>query len=153
MRIVLTGAGGGLGRAFLAAAPSHHDVISLGHVELDIGDHHAVMAAIPALAPDLVLNTAAFTAVDANETDPARAFRDNAQGPHSLAVHSGVAEVNREAAGLKPVLSEGAQEKRRKLFHVYGPGYGRGRRPRGSTIAWGPRPSCRISRSGCCRSH
>ncbi|MEP6758862.1 MAG: dTDP-4-dehydrorhamnose reductase [Actinomycetota bacterium] len=86
MRIVLTGAGGGLGRAFLAAAPSHHDVISLGHAELDIGDHHAVMAAIPALAPDLVLNTAAFTAVDANETDPARAFRDNAQGPHSLAL-------------------------------------------------------------------
>lgn len=86
MRIVLTGAGGGLGRAFLAASPSHHDVISLGHAELDIGDHHAVMVAIPALAPDLVLNTAAFTAVDANETDPARAFRDNAQGPHSLAL-------------------------------------------------------------------
>lgn len=86
MRIVVTGAGGGLGRAFLACVPEHHDVVALAHAELDIGDHDAVMRTIPALGPDLVLNAAAFTAVDANETDPARAFRDNAQGPHSLAL-------------------------------------------------------------------
>ena len=86
MRIVLTGAGGGLGRAFLACVPAHHDVVALAHAELDIGDHDAVMRTIPPLGPDLVLNAAAFTAVDANETDPARAFRDNAQGPHSLAL-------------------------------------------------------------------
>jgi dTDP-4-dehydrorhamnose reductase len=88
MRIVLTGSGGGLGRAFLAAVPSHHDVVPLTRAELDVGDHDAVMRAIPFLRPDLVLNAAAFTAVDANETDRARAFRDNAQGPHSLALAS-----------------------------------------------------------------
>jgi dTDP-4-dehydrorhamnose reductase len=44
------------------------------------------MQRIPSLSPDLVLNTAAFTVVDANEADPARAFRDNAQGPQSLAL-------------------------------------------------------------------
>jgi len=91
MRIVLTGAGGGLGRAFLDVMPSHHDVVPLTRAELDIGDHHAVMQTIPALRPDLVLNAAAFTAVDANETDRARAFRDNAQGPHSLALATRVA--------------------------------------------------------------
>jgi len=86
VRIVLTGAGGGLGRAFLATVPSHHDVVPLTRAELDIGDHDGVMRTIPFLRPDLILNAAAFTAVDANETDPARAFRDNAQGPHSLAL-------------------------------------------------------------------
>jgi dTDP-4-dehydrorhamnose reductase len=86
VRIVLTGAAGGLGRAFLACVPSHHDVVPLTRADLDVGDHDAVMQTIPPLSPDLVLNAAAFTAVDANEFDPARAFRDNAQGPHSLAL-------------------------------------------------------------------
>ncbi len=86
MRIVVTGAGGGLGRALLAAVPSHHDVTPLTHRDLDIGDHDAVMATLVPLAPDLVINTAAFTDVDANETDISRAFRDNAQGPQSLAL-------------------------------------------------------------------
>lgn len=86
MRILLTGAGGGLGRAFRDLVPAHHDVIATAHADLDIGDHHVVMQSVADVAPDLIVNTAAFTAVDANETDPARAFRDNAQGPQSLAL-------------------------------------------------------------------
>lgn len=86
MRLVVTGAGGGLGRAFLSIVPPHHDVHALTHDELDVGDHHAVMAAVPTRAPDVVLNLAAFTKVDANESDPRRAFRDNALGPQSLAI-------------------------------------------------------------------
>ena len=93
MRIVLTGAGGGLGRAFLGCVPSHHDVVPLTRADLDVGDHDAVMQTIPPLSPDLVLNAAAFTAVDANESDPARAFRDNAQGPHSLALAARVCDA------------------------------------------------------------
>lgn len=86
MRIVVTGAGGGLGRAFVVAVGSHHDVIALTRADLDIGDHHAVLGGVPPLGADLIVNCAAFTKVDANETDPARAFRDNAQGPQSLAL-------------------------------------------------------------------
>jgi dTDP-4-dehydrorhamnose reductase len=86
VRIVVTGAGGGLGGAVLRAAPPHHDVVGLDRSALDVGDHHAVMQTIAELAPDVVVNCAAFTAVDRNETDPTRAFRDNAQGPHSLAL-------------------------------------------------------------------
>ncbi|HLB39258.1 MAG TPA: dTDP-4-dehydrorhamnose reductase [Actinomycetota bacterium] len=86
MRIVVTGAAGGLGRAVVATAASHHDLIPLTREDLDIGDHHAVMRTVPALGADLIINCAAFTAVDRNETEPTRAFRDNAQGPHSLAL-------------------------------------------------------------------
>jgi dTDP-4-dehydrorhamnose reductase len=86
VRIVVTGASGGLGRAVVEGAPSHHDLVALDHAALDIGDHHAVQQAIVDLAPDLVLNCAAFTDVDGSETDPARSFRDNALGPQSLAL-------------------------------------------------------------------
>lgn len=86
MRLLVTGAGGGLGRAFLEVVPAHHDVVALTRTQLDVGDHDAVMRTVPLLRPDAVVNCAAFTAVDRNETDPGRAFRDNAQGPHSLAL-------------------------------------------------------------------
>jgi dTDP-4-dehydrorhamnose reductase len=86
VRIVVTGAGGGLGRAFAKAVGAHHDLIPLTHADLDIGDHHAVLGGVPPLGADLIVNCAAFTQVDRNETDPSRAFRDNAQGPQSLAL-------------------------------------------------------------------
>lgn len=86
MRLVVTGAGGGLGRAFLDRVPGHHDVEALTHEQLDVGDHHAVMQAIVPLRPEAVLNFAAFTKVDACETQRERAYRDNALGPQSLAL-------------------------------------------------------------------
>jgi dTDP-4-dehydrorhamnose reductase len=45
-----------------------------------------VLGGVPPLNADLIVNCAAFTQVDANETDHGRAFRDNAQGPQSLAL-------------------------------------------------------------------
>lgn len=86
MRIVVTGAGGGLGRAFLARCPRHHDVRRFDHAQLDVGDHDAVMRTVVPLRPDLIVNTAAFTDVDGCERDPARAVRDNAVGPQNLAL-------------------------------------------------------------------
>ena len=86
MRILVTGAGGGLGRAFCEAVPGHHDLVALTHAELDVGDHHAVMRTVVPLAPEAIVNLAAFTDVDGCEADPARAFRDNALGPQSLAL-------------------------------------------------------------------
>lgn len=86
MRIVVTGAGGGLARAFLARVAPHHEVHAFDRAALDVGDFHAVMQGVVPLAPELVLNLAAFTKVDACEADPERAFRDNAVGPHNLAL-------------------------------------------------------------------
>jgi dTDP-4-dehydrorhamnose reductase len=86
VRLVVTGAGGGLARAFLAQVPAHHEVHAFARRDLDIGDHSAVMASVGVLAPDAVLNLAAFTDVDACERDVSRAVRDNAIGPQNLAL-------------------------------------------------------------------
>ena len=86
MRLLVTGAGGGLGRAFLDVAPGHHDIVPLTHAELDVGDHHAVMGTVVPLRPEAILSFGAFTKVDACEGEPERAYRDNALGPQSLAL-------------------------------------------------------------------
>ena len=86
MRFVVTGAGGGLARAFLAQIPAHHEVHAFDHAGLDVGDHDAVRQTLEPLRPDAVVNLAAFTQVDANEKDPVRAARDNALGPQNLAL-------------------------------------------------------------------
>jgi dTDP-4-dehydrorhamnose reductase len=86
VRLVVTGAGGGIARAFVAQLSAHHDVVALAHADLDVGDHGAVMDVVPALGAHAVVNLAAFSDVDANESDPARAWRDNACGPQSLAL-------------------------------------------------------------------
>src|SRR4029079_16334357 len=87
VRIVLTGAGGGLGRAFIGTLEgSSHELRPFTHAELDIGDAGAVANAVAPLRPDVIVNAAAFTGVDACETEVERAMRDNAQGPEFLAM-------------------------------------------------------------------
>ena len=86
MRVVVTGAGGGLGRAFVEGRPSGHDVLAFPHAELDVGDHRAVTDTIVPIAPEAIVNCAAMTNVDACEGDPDGAYRANAVGPHNLAL-------------------------------------------------------------------
>lgn len=85
-RWLVTGAGGQLGRAALALA-SAHGVRAHGasRAELDVADPHAVKSALERVRPDVVLNCAAFTAVDRCETEPDAAERGNARGPAVLA--------------------------------------------------------------------
>jgi dTDP-4-dehydrorhamnose reductase len=86
VRLAVTGAGGDLARAFLDLVPPHHDVFAFTREELDIGDHHSVMAALAPMRLDAIVNLAALTRVDACESDPEGAFRVNALGPQSLAL-------------------------------------------------------------------
>jgi dTDP-4-dehydrorhamnose reductase len=80
-RILITGAGGQLGHDLAAHATAEgDDVVALTRAQLDIGDRDAVHAAIIGARPDVVVNAAAWTAVDACESDPERATRDNADG-------------------------------------------------------------------------
>ncbi len=89
MKVLITGAGGQLGRdlveAFAEVAPGVGDLIAIEHGNLDVGDEDAVRAAVDAYRPEVVVNAAAWTDVDGCETDPARAHRVNALGPWWLA--------------------------------------------------------------------
>ena len=85
MKALITGAGGQLGQALQAAAPKGVVLLPLGRDALDIGDAAAVEALVKAEKPDLILNAAAYTAVDKAEGDAAQAYRINAEAPAHLA--------------------------------------------------------------------
>ncbi len=79
MKLVVTGAAGQLGRDVVLHAESLGDhVVAVDKAALDITDAVAVGALLSSLRPDAVINAAAYTAVDACETNVALAFAVNA---------------------------------------------------------------------------
>jgi dTDP-4-dehydrorhamnose reductase len=87
MRIMITGAGGLVGRAAVSHCNSQGEqVIALDHRSLDISDESSVNAAFDHERPDLVINCAAWTDVDGCELDRERARTANAGGPELLAL-------------------------------------------------------------------
>jgi dTDP-4-dehydrorhamnose reductase len=84
LRVLVTGAGGQLGTDLVRGA-GRHEVIAATSSMLDVGDRDMALAAITSTAPDLVIHAAAWTAVDACEADPERAFRVNAFGCRNVA--------------------------------------------------------------------
>lgn len=87
MRLLVTGSRGQLGRALAQAGPARgHAVAGYDLPELDITDAAAVRRLVEAERPDVVVNCAAFTAVDAAEVDEARATAVNGEGVANLAV-------------------------------------------------------------------
>ena len=79
MRVLVTGAGGQLGTDLVAHCVENGDEVAAhGRDSLDVTDRDAVRAAVHAARPDVVVHCAAWTAVDACESDEARAFTQNA---------------------------------------------------------------------------
>ena len=78
MRVLITGAGGQLGIDLVRCCETAgDDVVATNHHDLDITDRDAVHGAVSMLRPDVVVNCAAWTAVDACEGDPDRAMAHN----------------------------------------------------------------------------
>ena len=80
MKVLVTGAAGQVGKALLASAPEGWDVEGLTRADCDLSDEGALETLLRAKRPDLVINAAAYTAVDQaeNESDLAYAINRDA---------------------------------------------------------------------------
>lgn len=85
-RLLVFGSGGQVGQALLRTAlPPELSMIDFRHRDVDITDAEQVEAAIAEQGGDLIVNAAAYTAVDRAESEPQAAFAVNRDGPAHLA--------------------------------------------------------------------
>jgi len=90
VKVLITGAKGQLGRGLIATAPSTVDLHPVTRDDCDLADASAIAALIQQVAPDLVINAAAYTAVDKAERDEDAARAINAGAVAALvAAHRG----------------------------------------------------------------
>src|SRR6185369_12141129 len=86
IRIAIFGAQGQLGTALTRAAAARGiDAVGFGRA-IDIADRDAVRAAIASQSIDVIVNAAAYTAVDRAEQDQARAYAVNRDGARNVAL-------------------------------------------------------------------
>jgi dTDP-4-dehydrorhamnose reductase len=83
--ILVTGATGQLGYELARLLPQHGDVTALDRSRLDLADPDAIRVTERMLRPQLIVNAAAYTAVDQAEREPALAEAINAHAPGVLA--------------------------------------------------------------------
>ena len=84
MKILLTGINGQVGNA-LKDKLLAHELIAISREQLDLNDVNAIRRVVQQVKPDLIVNPAAYTAVDKAETEPELAFAINATAPQVLA--------------------------------------------------------------------
>src|SRR5665213_1837062 len=87
MKILVIGRRGQLARSLLERSKPHArlEVIALGRPMLDLEAPETIVSAIGAVAPDVVINAGAYTAVDQAEDEPERAFAVNGAAAGAVA--------------------------------------------------------------------
>jgi dTDP-4-dehydrorhamnose reductase len=85
MRIIIIGGSGQLGRDCSSLLEKEHTIYSYTSGELDITDKSSLHGTITSIKPDLIINCAAYTAVDQCETEQKRCMEVNGNGPGILA--------------------------------------------------------------------
>jgi dTDP-4-dehydrorhamnose reductase len=85
MRILVCGHHGQLAQALGGGLSGLGEVLLHGREQLDLAQPERLRSPLRNLAPDLIINAAAYTAVDQAESEPAQAFAVNAEAPRVLA--------------------------------------------------------------------
>jgi dTDP-4-dehydrorhamnose reductase len=85
MKILLTGPRGQVGYELERCLQGLGEVVALDRARMDLSDLDQVRDTVRALRPGLIVNAAAYTAVDRAESEPALAYRVNAQAPGVMA--------------------------------------------------------------------
>ncbi|MGB3024256.1 dTDP-4-dehydrorhamnose reductase [Paradevosia shaoguanensis] len=89
MKVLLFGAGGQVGRVLAAMLPQVAELVALGRDEADFTRSGHLADLVAEARPDVVINAAAYTAVDRAESEPELAAQVNAAAPAELAVAAG----------------------------------------------------------------
>lgn len=90
MRVLITGSSGQLGRALIASPPAYALLHPVDHELCDLTDYDAITAVMRKVAPDIVINAAAYTAVDKAEGEEVSARAINTEAVAALvAAHDG----------------------------------------------------------------
>ena len=86
-RVLITGAGGQLGKEFVKVLSSKGlDFVDLERKDLDITNFEKVYKTLKEIKPSIVINCSAYNQVDLAETEILQAFSTNAIGPYNLAI-------------------------------------------------------------------
>jgi dTDP-4-dehydrorhamnose reductase len=93
MRIVVTGVTGQVGSALVAPVAQLGTVVPADRSVLNLGDPATLTSALDRLAPDLIINPAAYTAVDRAEDERELAFAVNAAAPGVIAEWASARDV------------------------------------------------------------
>jgi len=114
MKIVIVGAGGQLGSDCGKLLSGKHQVVSCDLPRVDIGDPASVAVLFEQTRPQVIINCAAYTAVDACESNQELSWRINAEGPGHLA-----REAARHGARLIHVSTDYVFDGTRPAPHPY----------------------------------
>jgi len=85
MRIMVTGVPGQVGGALAKVLARTGNVVPTGRSEFDLAQPDLIAPALDSIRPDLIVNPAAYTAVDRAEDEKELAFRVNAEAPAVMA--------------------------------------------------------------------
>ena len=110
MKVLITGSGGQLGRALARTAPSNYIVCACDRSVLDIADRELILSTLHHLKPDMIVNSAAYTAVDRAESDVETAYEINAAGVRHLVEAAGEVGAKIVQVSTDFVFSGGASE-------------------------------------------
>ncbi|MGC9502980.1 dTDP-4-dehydrorhamnose reductase [Baaleninema sp.] len=98
MRVLLTGIGGQLGSEVQRLLETQMEVIGTGRDHLDLSQLRSIPSVVAEIQPDVIVNCAAYTAVDKAESEP---------------------ELAQKVNGIAPgVLAKAAQQQGAKLLHI-----------------------------------
>ena len=85
MKILLTGASGQVGYELERCLQGLGQLVTVDRAQMDLADLDQVRAVVRAVQPGLIVNPAAYTAVDKAESEPELAWRINAEAPEVMA--------------------------------------------------------------------
>ncbi|GGM10842.1 NAD(P)-dependent oxidoreductase [Pseudomonas asuensis] len=93
MKVLITGRSGQVSQALQRNLKDDYELLVLGRDAMDLANEEAIRETVRRVQPDLIINAAAYTAVDKAETEVDMAFKVNAEAPRILAEEAAARDI------------------------------------------------------------